>query len=151
MIITRYNIQNVFPAIKEAFLGVSVREYSGWEDQVSPFRLIEDEPEELAFCKEYAGNIWENSFVNIELDSLGNEKFIRFISREYDEFDNTVRKNFVIEEGMEIFVNWFDKQIIIIEPNSPLRKLVKKDKSIRPFTVFLFPEKERLEKLAKKL
>lgn len=48
---------------------------------------------------------------------------------------------------MEIYVNMFDKQIVIIESNSPLKKLLKKDKDINPFTVFLFTNKERLEEL----
>ena len=83
------------------------------------------------------------------MDSLNGEKFIRFVSRDYNAYENNIRKNFVIEIGMEIYVNMFDKQVVIIEPNSPLKKLKKKDKNINPFTVFLFEEdSSHLEDLA---
>lgn len=140
MIVTKDNIKELFFLLKKTFLNTIVMEYSGWENQINPFNIVEGEPDEIAFRKEYAENVEENAFLNIERDSLGGEEFIRFVSREYD-------KNFVIEIGMEIYVNMFDKQIVIIESNSPLKKLLKKDKDINPFTVFLFTNKERLEEL----
>lgn len=140
MIVTKDNIKELFFLLKKTFLNTIVMEYSGWENQINPFNIVEGEPDEIAFRKEYAENVEENAFLNVERDSLGGEEFIRFVSREYD-------KNFVIEIGMEIYVNMFDKQIVIIEPNSPLKKLLKKDKDINPFTVFLFNNKERLEEL----
>ena len=140
MIVTKDNIKELFFLLKKTFLNTIVMEYSGWENQINPFNIVEGEPDEIAFRKEYAENVEENAFLNVEIDSLGGEEFIRFVSREYD-------KNFVIEIGMEIYVNMFDKQIVIIESNSPLKKLLKKDKDINPFTVFLFTNKERLEEL----
>lgn len=140
MIVTKDNIKELFFLLKKTFLNTIVMEYSGWENQINPFNIVEGEPDEIAFRKEYAENVEENAFLNVERDSLGGEEFIRFVSREYD-------KNFVIEIGMEIYVNMFDKQIVIIESNSPLKKLLKKDKDINPFTVFLFTNKERLEEL----
>ena len=140
MIVTKDNIKELFFLLKKTFLNTIVMEYSGWENQINPFNIVEGEPDEIAFSKEYAENVEENAFLNVERDSLGGEDFIRFVSREYD-------KNFVIEIGMEIYVNMFDKQIVIIESNSPLKKLLKKDKDINPFTVFLFTNKERLEEL----
>ena len=140
MIVTKDNIKELFFLLKKTFLNTIVMEYSGWENQINPFNIVEGEPDEIAFRKEYAENVEENAFLNVERDSLGGEEFIRFVSREYD-------KNFVIEIGMKIYVNMFDKQIVIIESNSPLKKLLKKDKDINPFTVFLFTNKERLEKL----
>lgn len=140
MIVTKDNIKELFFLLKKTFLNAIVMEYSGWENQINPFNIVEGEPDEIAFRKEYAENVEENAFLNVERDSLGGEEFIRFVSREYD-------KNFVIEIGMEIYVNMFDKQIVIIESNSPLKKLLKKDKDINPFTVFLFTNKERLEEL----
>lgn len=140
MIVTKDNIEELFLLLKKTFLNTIIMEYSGWENQINPFNIVEGEPDEIAFRKEYAENVEENVFLNVERDSLGGEEFIRFVSREYD-------KNFVIEIGMEIYVNMFDKQIVIIESNSPLKKLLKKDKDINPFTVFLFTNKERLEEL----
>ena len=140
MIVTKDNIKELFFLLKKTFLNTIVMEYSGWENQINPFNIVEGEPDEIAFRKEYAENVEENAFLNVERDSLGGEDFIRFVSREYD-------KNFVIEIGMEIYVNMFDKQIVIIESNSPLKKLLKKNKDINPFTVFLFTNKERLEEL----
>ena len=140
MIVTKDNIKELFFLLKKTFLNTIVMEYSGWENQINPFNIVEGEPDEIAFRKEYADNVEENAFLNVERDSLGGEEFIRFVSREYD-------KNFVIEIGMEIYVNMFDKQIVIIESNSPLKKLLKKDKDINPFIVFLFTNKERLEEL----
>lgn len=140
MIVTKDNIKELFFLLKKTFLNTIVMEYSGWENQINPFNIVGGEPDEIAFRKEYAENVEENAFLNVERDSLGGEEFIRFVSREYD-------KNFVIEIGMEIYVNMFDKQIVIIESNSPLKKLLKKDKDINPFTVFLFTNKERLEEL----
>lgn len=140
MIVTKDNIKELFFLLKKTFLNTIVMEYSGWENQINPFNIVEGEPDEIAFRKEYAENVEENAFLNVERDSLGGEEFIRFVSREYD-------KNFIIEIGMEIYVNMFDKQIVIIESNSPLKKLLKKDKDINPFTVFLFTNKERLEEL----
>ena len=140
MIVTKDNIKELFFLLKKTFLNTIVMEYSGWENQINPFNIVEGEPDEIAFRKEYAENVEENAFLNVERDSLGGEEFIRFVSREYD-------KNFIIEIGMEIYVNMFDKQIVIIESNSPLKKTIKKDKDINPFTVFLFTNKERLEEL----
>lgn len=140
MIVTKDNIKELFFLLKKTFLNTIIMEYSGWENQINPFNIVEGEPDEIAFRKEYAENVEENAFLNVERDSLGGEEFIRFVSREYD-------KNFIIEIGMEIYVNMFDKQIVIIESNSPLKKLLKKDKDINPFTVFLFTNKERLEEL----
>lgn len=140
MIVTKDNIKELFFLLKKTFLNTIVMEYSGWENQINPFNIVEGEPDEIAFRKEYAENVEENAFLNVERDFLGGEEFIRFVSREYD-------KNFIIEIGMEIYVNMFDKQIVIIESNSPLKKLLKKDKDINPFTVFLFTNKERLEEL----
>ena len=147
MIVTKDNIEELFLLLKKTFLNTIVMEYSGWENQINPFNIVEGEPDEIAFRKEYAENVEENAFLNVERDSLGGEEFIRLVSREYDKYENNIRKNFVIEIGMEIYVNMFDKQIVIIEPNSPLKKLLKKDKDINPFTVFLFNNKEQLEEL----
>ena len=147
MIVTKDNIKELFFLLKKTFLNTIVMEYSGWENQINPFNIVEGEPDEIAFRKEYAENVEENAFLNVERDFLGGEEFIRLVSREYDKYENNIRKNFVIEIGMEIYVNMFDKQIVIIESNSPLKKLLKNDKDINPFTVFLFTDKERLEEL----
>ena len=147
MIVTKDNIKELFFLLKKTFLNTIVMEYSGWENQINPFNIVEGEPDEIAFRKEYAENVEENAFLNVERDFLGGEEFIRLVSREYDKYENNIRKNFVIEIGMEIYVNMFDKQIVIIESNSPLKKLLKNDKDINPFTVFLFTNKERLEEL----
>ena len=140
MIVTKENIEQLFPLLQKAFTNVFVTEFSGWEDQINPFNIVEGEPDALAFEKEYSRNVCTNTFLKVEMDSLRKEKFIRFVSREYDEYENNIRKNFVIEIGMEIHVDMFNKQIVVIEPNSPLKKLLKKDKNINPFTVFLFEE-----------
>ena len=148
MLVTKDNIEQLFPLLKKAFLNTFVWEYSGWEDQINPFDIVEGEPEEAAFSEKYPGNIRSNVFGRLEMDSLGEERFIRFVSREYDEYDTTVRLNFVLGVGMEIYVNMFDRQIVVIEPNSALKKQIKKNKDVNPFTVFLFDEKEKLEDLA---
>lgn len=150
MIVTKENIEQLFPLLQKAFTNVFVTEYSGWEDQINPFDIIEGEPKALSFEKEYSGNVYSNTFLKVEIDSLGGEKFIRFVSREYDRYDTTTRLNYVLRVGMEIYANMFDKQVVIIEPNSALKKMIKKDKDINPFTVFLFEEdRSHLEDLAK--
>ena len=111
MIVTRDNIEELFLLLKKTFLNTIVMEYSGWKNQINPFNIVEGEPDEIAFRKEYAENVEENAFLNVERDSLWGEEFIRFVSREYDKYENNIRKNFVIEIGMEIYVNMFDKQI----------------------------------------
>lgn len=149
MIVTKENIEKLFPLLQKAFTNIFVTEFSGWEDQINPFDIIEGEPKALSFEKEYSGNVYSNSFLKVEMDSLREEKFIRFVSREYDRYDTTTRLNFVLRVGMEIYVNMFDKQVVVIEPNSALKKLIKKDKDINPFTVFLFEEdRSHLEDLA---
>lgn len=71
MIVTKDNIKELFFLLKKTFLNTIVMEYSGWENQINPFNIVEGEPDEIAFCKEYAENVEENAFLNVERDSLG--------------------------------------------------------------------------------
>ena len=148
MKITNENITELFDVMKEPFSNVGVIEYNGWTNQIDPTFLVKGTPDELSFSKKYTRNVGFNQFNHVELDGIGDEKFIRLVSREYDEYDHTMTKNHVLDVGNEISINARDKQVIIISPDSPLKKLLGKTDGDE-FVVFLFKSKERLERLEK--
>jgi len=144
MKVTEKNIEKFCEVLNNTFNHTSVMEYSGWTDQVNPFYIVTRSNEEKLFCKEYPSNIFQNRFSYAEIGDCIDEKFIRLVSNEYDVFDKT-KHNFVIRVGMDISVNPYDKQIVIIDSENSLKKLLKKNDDV--FTVFLFHSQNRLNEL----
>ena len=154
MVVTEGNIGRLYDLLRKAFRRTAVDDYSGWTYQINPLELYEDEDnlDEVAFLKEYADNVWENEFKEFELvacpSAYGSELFVRLTSKEYCEYNHiNALKNLVVEVGAEILVDMDKKQVVIIENESPLRKLIKRDAGDKPFRVFLFPCKEKLKEL----
>ena len=144
MKVTKENIRELCSILNKTFKHVHVMEYDGWTNQANPFKITKRSDEAESFFKRYPDNISRNSFSYAEICECSSEPIISLVSEEYDPVDG-VKANYIIRIGMDIFVNVQDKQIVIIDSITSLKKVLKTENDV--FTVFLFNSKETLNKL----
>ena len=144
MKVTKENLRELCSILNKTFKHVRVMEYDGWTGQANPFKITKRSDEAESFFNLHPDNILRNSFSCAEICECPSETIIRLVSEEYDPVDG-VKANYIIRIGMDIFVNAQDKQIVIIDSKTSLKRLLKTEDDV--FTVFLFNSKESLNKL----
>lgn len=146
MLVKDINLDTLANTLKTVFSNQIVRQYSGWLHWCDPRDLYDGSDIEENFCKTFGDSVIQNSFGKIEVDNIGDEKYIRLNSLERDEFDNTPN-NIVIYSDMEIFLNEQNKQLGFIRKNDPVGKNVFKNGNIGSFVVFNFDNNNLLKNL----
>lgn len=145
MLVKDIDLDILANTLKTVFSNQIVRQYDGWSHWCDPKELYYGSIEEENFCKEHGDSVIQNSFGKIEIDGIGNDKYIRFNSLERDKFDDTPN-NVVIYPDMEIFVDKTNNLLGFIRKNDPVAKNVFKNDNIGSFVVFNFDNSNALKK-----
>lgn len=144
MLVKDIGLEKLTNQLKVAFANQIVRQYDGWSHWCNPKELYDGSIEEENFCKEHGDCVMQNSFGKIEIDDIGNDKYIRFNSLERDKFDDTPN-NVVVYPDMEIFVDKTNNLLGFIRKNDPIAKNVFKNDNIGSFVVFNFDKLNALK------